>query len=231
MFYHWCSAMLLKWAHSLQLHTDWLLLCSFITTLFILCATTFILSFWVQYPLWQSIYGFGGTWGGTSWSWIHKHVRDLISKVNLTVSCYCLILHQLEIFRGQLQLSKIKVRVKNLFHRTLKIKCNFRTLYLIGLSCSLWCVELSVCFCLLSGEESAVCNIRETDGERRRMREQNEHHKTATLICYRAGFQYFSFIGFSQKLSFRGGWWTIVVAFVNLMSLQFHFNYPISHSS
>lgn len=60
-------------------------------------------SFQVQDPLWEGVYGFGSS-GGASWSWIHKHVRDLTSEVNLTISCYCLKFHQLEIFRGQLEL-------------------------------------------------------------------------------------------------------------------------------
>lgn len=77
-------------------------------------------SFQVQDPLWEGVYGFGSS-GGASWSWVHKHVRDLTSKVNLTISCYCLKFNQLEILRGQLELWEEKRRDEenNMFHKSM----------------------------------------------------------------------------------------------------------------
>lgn len=93
---------------------------AFITCSFFLSAKTELLSsFQVQYALWESIYSFGGSWGGASWSWINEHARDLTSKVNLTISCNCLKFHQLKIFRSQLQLrGEGRSKVKN-FHKTM----------------------------------------------------------------------------------------------------------------
>jgi len=77
-------------------------------------------SFQVQYPLWEGVYGFGSSGGGASWSWVHKHVRDLTTKVNLTISCYCLKFHQLEIFGGQLELwEEMRLEENNMFRKSM----------------------------------------------------------------------------------------------------------------
>lgn len=74
---------------------------------------------------------------------LYKHVGDVLAKVDLSVGCYGLVLHHLQILRGQLQLGKDKgkrdnVSVSNvcLYIYCMCVNYTLSTLYSVVVNCN-----------------------------------------------------------------------------------------------